>query len=182
MVAFPHPVRLEGERSDKKTVWFKVDRNENPEDTRDQAWEWFGEVSRRYAQQVMGPEATGQSPGYGPYDTKGEDGKYYHGSAAKPRLFRVVSKPALGDGGVRVMDWDARTCTTDSAEVFCGNCKLSERVGSDRIYEHLGHEVLGRDGLALVPAVTGNRGQALHAPVRVEAREPVPWHPGEFDY
>ena len=72
MVAFPHPVRLEGERTDKKTVWFKVDRNEHAEDTRDQAWEWFGEVSRRYAQQVMGPEATGQSPGYGPYDTKKE--------------------------------------------------------------------------------------------------------------
>ena len=87
----------------------------------------------------------------------------------------MVSKPALGDGGVRVMDWDARTCTTDSTEVFCGNCKLSERVGSD-------HEVVGRDGLALVPAVTGNRGQALQAPVRVEAREPVPWQPGEFDY
>ena len=111
------------------------------------AWEWFAAATRQYAQQLMGPETTGQPVGFGPFDTKAEDGKYYHGSPDSPKTFRVISGPDESYGkGVIVTDWDPRTCTTDSAEVFCGNCELVERKGSRSLYLCKGHEVLGREG------------------------------------
>ena len=48
-VAFEHPIRLEGETTEKRAVWVRANANADPDVSRDQAWQWFSEVSRRFA-------------------------------------------------------------------------------------------------------------------------------------
>ena len=73
----------------------------------------------------------------------------------------ALRRSQVGEGAVRIVDWNPRTCTTDSAEVFCVNCELVERVGEVKTYRCLGHGVLGQDSVAMALAETGQNGRAV---------------------
>ena len=95
VVRFPSEIRLEGSSNAAHTVWFKTKYAADPKDASRAAWEWFKEVTRRYARQHVDLASAGLPNGFGPLGGREPDGKFYHGR--KGHAFTVL-KHWFGDG------------------------------------------------------------------------------------
>ena len=95
----------------------------------DACWEYFVEVTRRFARQHLGANFSGLPDGFGPFRRPAENGKFFHGEPSgdgeDANRFRVARKPygagMVPKGRYLYGEGNPWALTATEAETFCGN-------------------------------------------------------------
>ena len=118
---WPRKLKFEGDSKEKETVWFNANKETYEGEAEEACWEYFQEVQRRYARQGSREELAGHPDGFGPFEGKYGDHRWFHGTP-NDHIFRVVRRP-FGDrtnpgNKLVVRNWNPVEDTALPAEQF----------------------------------------------------------------